>query len=69
MVYLGYDAYIIQGYRGTYKGNHWQHFWCEVNINGTKYLMETGNKKDGDWWYFLTPYKYTSGYIMNCKDV
>lgn len=70
MVYLGYDAYVIQGYRGVYNGNHWQHFWCEVNINGTKYLMETGNQGDsGDWKYFLTPYSQTRGYIINCKNV
>lgn len=70
MVYLGYDAYVIQGYRGTWKSNYWQHFWCEVNIGGLKYIMETGNYgKNGNWSYFLTPYSETSGYIVNCKNV
>lgn len=69
MAYLGYDAYIIQGYRGSRStGRIWQHFWCEVNINGRVYLMETGNYDcDGNWHYFLTPYSQTSGYIKNNK--
>lgn len=66
--YLGYDASVIQGYRGSYSGYHWQHFWCEVNIQGRKYLMETGNYgKDGSWSYFLCPYAQTSGYVINQK--
>ena len=71
MAYLGYDAYIIQGYRGNYQsGRIWQHFWCEVNINGRVYLMETGNYDcDGNWSYFLTPYSETSGYIKNKKNL
>ncbi len=69
MAYLGYDAYLIQGYRGSRStGRIWQHFWCEVNINGRVYLMETGNYDcDGNWHYFLTPYSETSGYIKNKK--
>ncbi len=68
MVYLGYDACVIQGYRGSYYGNRWQHFWCEVNIQGRRYIMETGNYgKDGSWSYFLCPYAYTSGYVINCQ--
>ncbi len=66
MVYLGYDAYVVQGYRGSYPSNYWQHFWCEVKIQGRKYLMETGNYgRSGYWSYFLAPYTYTSGYIVN----
>lgn len=69
MAYLGYDAYLIQGYRGSKTtGRIWQHFWCEVNINDRVYIMETGNYEcDGNWSYFLTPYKQTSGYIKNGK--
>lgn len=64
--YLGYDACVIQGYRGSYSGYHWQHFWCEVNIQGRRYLMETGNYgKDGSWSYFMCPYEQTSGYVIN----
>lgn len=71
MAYLGYDAYLIQGYRGDYSaGRYWQHFWCEVKINGRVYLMETGNYGcDGNWSYFLTPYSETSGYIKNKKNI
>ncbi len=71
MAYLGYDAYLIQGYRGNYEtGNIWQHFWCEVKINDRVYLMETGNyDTDGSWHYFLTPYSQTSGYVKNGKNL
>ena len=68
MVYLGYDACVIQSYRGSYPDNIWQHFWCEVEIQGRKYLMETGNYgKNGYWSYFLAPYSQTSGYVINRK--
>ena len=70
MAYLGYDAYVVQSWRGNWNGGYyWQHFWCEVNMGDMIYLMETGNYgEDGDWSYFLTPYSQTSGYIMNCKN-
>lgn len=68
MAYLGYDAYVIQGYRGYWPDNYWQHFWCEVKIQGRVYLMETGNAgSSGGWSYFLTPYAYTTKYIINRK--
>ena len=71
MIYMGFDAYMIQGYRGSWEDeNYWQHFWCEVNLGGFKYIMETGNYgKNGEWMYFLAPYAETSGYITNCKNV
>lgn len=65
MTYLGYDVQLIMGYRSS--GS--QHFWVECKINGLTYLMECGNKKDGDWWYLFTPYKYTRGYTKNGKYV
>ncbi len=67
MVYLGYDAYVIKGYRGSsYTGNNIQHFWCEVKIQGRRYVMETGNfKRNGSWKFFLTPYNFAGGYIIN----
>lgn len=68
MAYLGYDVCVIQSYRGSYPSNVWQHFWCEVEIQGRKYLMEAGNYgKNGYWSYFLTPYSQTSGYVINQK--
>ncbi len=66
MAYLGYDVSLVQGYRGTWPGNYWQHFWCELNIDGLTYIMETGNYgKNGNWMYFVSKYSETSGYIRN----
>ena len=70
MAYLGYNVRIVQGYRGTWNTNYWQHFWVEIPLYGVNYIMETGNYgKNGSWMYFLAPYKYTSGYIRNCKNM
>ncbi len=64
MLYLGYDAHLVMGYRGKTNekgvdtGNHWQHFWCEVKINGQTYVMEAGNYgEDGDWMHVCELYK------------
>lgn len=68
MVHIGYDASMVQGYRGTYPSNYWQHFWPEVEIDGKTYMMECGNYgKSGDWYYFLCTYDETSKYICNQK--
>lgn len=79
MLYLGYDAHLVMGYRGAAddKGKitkKWQHFWCEVVINGQTYVMEAGNYgEDGDWMYICERYRYvdspTYGYIKNGKVV
>ncbi len=67
LVYLGYDARVIKGYRGySYTGYKTQHFWCEVVIQGRRYVMETGNfKRNGSWKCFLLPYSQCGGYIIN----
>lgn len=66
MAYMGYDVSIVQGWRGTYPSNYWQHFWVEVDLGGVLYMMECGNLgKNGDWYYFLATYDETSGYIRN----
>lgn len=68
LTYLGYDARIVQGWRGSSMKKHWSHYWCEINIDGKWMLMETGNyQTDGYWMYFCTPYKNTSGYLINQK--
>lgn len=73
MNYLGYDANLVQGYRGTEDGNQWQHFWGEVKIGNTSYLMEAGNYgEDGDWSFCCVTYKESNpwggaSYIMNEK--
>lgn len=68
--YLGYDATLVQGYRGSYPNNYWQHFWGEVNIDGQTYVMETGNYgKNGEWWYVAATYSEARGYIKNKKNL
>ncbi len=70
MAYLGYDVCMVQGFRGTWPGNYWQHFWPEVNIDGTTYIMECGNYgKSGNWYYFLKPYSQTKKYICNQQNM
>lgn len=71
MRYLGYKANMVLGWRGTWPSNYWQHFWGEIEIDGTKYMIETGNYgKSGSWSFFLAPYNYTDGkYIINCKNM
>lgn len=66
MAYLGYDVSLVQGYRGVWSSNYWQHFWCELKIDGMVYVMETGNYgRNGNWMYFVARYNETSGYIRN----
>lgn len=70
MSYLGYDATLIQGFRGYDVKEGKQHFWGEVKVGSKKYVMETGNfGKNGGWSYFCTSYKYAGGYIKNQKVV
>lgn len=71
MRYLGYEANMVLGWRGTWPSNYWQHFWGEIEIDGTKYMIEVGNYgKSGSWSYFLAPYNRTDGkYIINCKNM
>lgn len=67
LTYLGYEARIVQGWRGTPK-KKWSHYWCEIKIDGKWYLMETGNYKDsGDWSYFCATYRNAGGYMLNGK--
>lgn len=70
MAYLGYDVSLVQGYRGTWPGNFWQHFWVEVYIDGVTYICETGNYEcDGNWSYLMAKYSETRGYIRNQKNM
>ena len=73
MLYLGYDAHLVMGYRGN-GSSKWQHFWGEVKINGQTYVMEAGNYgEDGDWKYICERYRAVDtsshGYIKNGKYV
>lgn len=68
--YLGYDASLIMGFRGSSTENRWQHFWGEVKIGKNTYVMETGNYgQDGNWMYFGAPYSEAGNYIKNNKVV
>ncbi len=70
MAYLGYDVSVVQGWRGTYPSNYWQHFWVEVNIGDLLYIVECGNLgKSGNWYYLVTPYEDTTKYIRNCVNM
>lgn len=71
MRYLGYEANLILGWRGSWPSNYWQHLWGEIEIDGTKYLIETGNYgRSGGWSFFLVPYNRADGrYIINCKNI
>lgn len=64
MAYLGYDSSLVQGYRTSSSGSKWQHFWAQVKIGGTTYLMEAGNYgKSGKWYYLCAKYSETKGYV------
>ena len=68
MRYLGYEANVIQGYRyNSSSGSKWQHFWCEVKINGTLYVMDTYNQgTDGTWFICCSNYdESVSGWGTN----
>lgn len=68
LTYLGYEARIIQGWRGYSMKEKWSHYWCEMKVDGKWYLMETGNYEDsGSWMYFLQNYRCDGRYIMNKK--
>lgn len=61
MIYLGFDARLIQGYRN----GSTQHFWGEVIIDGSVFLMEVGEKVwDGGgykWCFYCNTYSEADG--------
>ena len=70
MIYLGFDARLIMGYRNGSA----QHFWGEVIIDGSVFLMEVGEKisDSPQWgykWMFLcnTYSEADGGYYKNGK--
>ncbi|MGN0633270.1 MAG: transglutaminase domain-containing protein [Oscillospiraceae bacterium] len=66
--YLGFDASLVQGYRGTSTSNKWQHFWGEITINKKPCVLEAGNYgESGNWMFLAVPYKYAPKYIKNNK--
>ena len=66
MCLMGYDVSMIQGYRMRSNGATFQHFWGEVNLNGTTYVIENGNMGDsGNWHYFICLYSETTKFVKN----
>lgn len=63
LAYMGFDVKLVSGYRGTGPDNRWSHFWCEITIDGKKYILDAGNKKDG-LYNFLIGYENTR-YLTN----
>ncbi|MBO4636047.1 MAG: DUF4214 domain-containing protein [Clostridiales bacterium] len=66
MCLMGYDVSMIQGFRMRSNGNTFQHFWGEVNLNGSVYVIENGNMGDsGNWHYFICLYSETTKFVKN----
>lgn len=64
LAYMGYDVRLVCGYRESMmSGNQISHYWCEITLDGTKYVIDAGNKKDG-LYNFCLPYECVSGYIV-----
>lgn len=64
LAYMGYDVRLVCGYRGYDKNNRWSHYWCEITLDGTKYVIDAGNQKDG-LYNFVMPYECTDKYLLN----
>ena len=65
LAYMGYDVRLVCGYReSAYSGNRISHYWCEVTLDGTTYVIDAGNQKDGLYTLCL-PYKCVDGYVVN----
>ena len=62
LAYMGYNVKLMAGYRGYDSNDRWSHYWCEITIDGTKYVLDAGNKKDG-LYNFGLPYECTSRYL------
>jgi len=61
LCYFGYKAYVVKGVTSG------QHYWCECEIDGARYYVETGNHgKNGDsWQYFFSPAESSSHSYTN----
>ncbi|MCM1382309.1 MAG: arylamine N-acetyltransferase, partial [Muribaculaceae bacterium] len=64
LAYMGYDVRLVCGYRESQlTGNRISHYWCEITLDGVKYVLDAGNKKDG-LYNFCLPYECTNGYVV-----
>ena len=53
LAYYGFDVYMVKGWTNPPK-NTTQHYWTEVNIDGNRYYVETGNLgKNGSYWKYF----------------
>lgn len=65
LAYMGYDVRLACGYRESMMtGDKISHYWCEITLDGTKYVLDAGNKKDG-LYNFCLPYECVNGYLLN----
>lgn len=64
LAYMGYDVRLVCGYRESQlTGDRISHYWCEITLDGVKYVLDAGNKKDG-LYNFCLPYECTNGYVV-----
>lgn len=72
LTHLGYQVQLVRGYRGDTSGQS-AHWWVELLTGGAPYVMETGNREDGVWYYLASTYSETHGgsrdYIKSGKYV
>lgn len=65
LAYMGFDVRLACGYRESMMtGNKISHYWCEITLDGTKYVLDAGNTKDG-LYNFCLPYECVNGYLLN----
>lgn len=56
--YLGYDSRVIAGYRCNRSGtSRWSHFWTELMLDGTPYLVEVGEPENNWYGWFIVTYE------------
>lgn len=64
LAYMGYDIRLCNGYRGYDSSDRWPHTWCEITLDGIRYVVDAGNKKDG-LYNFCIPYGNTQKYLLD----
>ena len=67
LAYLGFDVRLIASHRlSASSGNQISHYWGEITLDGKKFILDAGNKKDG-LYYFAVPYENEPGNYMRTK--
>ncbi len=56
--YLGYESRVVAGYRCNRSGtSRWSHFWTELMLDGTPYLVEVGEPENNWYGWFIVTYE------------